>query len=280
MSYYWVPSPNFDADRPGPIRYVVWHDTEGNETNGSALGVSRGWFGIESSQVSAHLVADELDTVECVRAADRAWHCGPMGNPLGYGIEIVGKAVQSVTDWRDPFSLAALQNACQWVLSVPELADLPRRFLTDAELLAGGRGHITHAQVSRVLGGTNHTDPGPNFPFDVVTSYLNGDSPMLWTDKAIPDYSANPPVLLAVDVTLGWLALHAAQAATLAAQARTAAQAAHDDVLARLSVSERALDALTTKVNGISGGVPVDAAVLAETIAALVDSKLAARLAS
>lgn len=272
MSYFWAPSPNFTPGRPGPIRWVVWHDTEGNETNGAALGVGRNWFGIVASQVSAHVVVDGLDVVECVRPQDRAWHCGPNGNPYGYGIEIVGQAEQSVTEWRDPFSLAALQNAAHWVLSVPVLADLPRRFLSDAELAAGLHGHITHAQVSRVLGGTTHTDPGPNFPFDVVTSYLNGDPSMQWNDRVIPDYAGGqtPPVLLAADVTLGWLAKNAGDAAGKASQA--AANTA--------GVNDR-LDALTAKVDTLAvNGTPVDLAALAETIATIVDAKLAARLAS
>jgi hypothetical protein len=276
MSYFWVPSPNVSAGRPGPIRWVVWHDTEGNETNGAALGVARGWFGIKSSQVSAHVVCDGLDVVECVKPQDRAWHCGPNGNGFGYGIEIVGKASQSVTDWRDPYSVAALQNAARWVLSVPALADLPRRFLTNGELASGMRGHITHAQVTRVLGGTSHTDPGPNFPFDVVTAYLNGDSAMEWNDRVIPDYSKNPPIALAADVTLGWTALHAGQAADRSADA--AARSA--DAAARLVAVEATLASLVTKVDGLStSGGTVDLGQLADTIASLVDAKLAARLA-
>lgn len=278
MSYFWVPSPNFTAGRPGPIRWVIWHDTEGNETSGSALGVARGWFGIERSKVSAHIVADGLDVVECVRPQDRAWHCGPQGNPLGYGIEIVGHADQSVTEWRDPYSLAALQNACRWVLSVPVLADLPRRFLSDAELRSGASGHITHAQVSRVLGGSTHTDPGPNFPFDVVTSYLNGETAMNWNDKAIPDYAGGqtPPVLLGADVTLGWMAKNAGDAAGRSAQV----VAMTSGVLDRLGLLEDLTEQLSTKLDGLSGGGgTVDLAALADTIATLVDAKLAARLA-
>ena len=239
MSYFWSPSPNYDPGRPGPIRWIVWHDTEGNETNSAAINVARNWFGIRASGVSAHVVVDALDVAECVRPQDRAWHVGPFGNPYGYGIEIVGHAAQSVTDWVDPFSKAALQKACQWVLSVPVLAAIPRRFLTDTELASGASGHITHAQVSRVLGGTQHTDPGPNFPFALVAQYLNeGDTSVQWTDKAIPDYSQNPPTMLGADVTIGWAALHAEKAAELAELAvvkTDAAIAKLDAILAKLA---------------------------------------------
>lgn len=176
----WVPSPNFNAGRPaGGIRWVVWHSTESPQVPGAAYHVARNWFGVSSSQVSSHVVVDDGSdpryadgACECVKPGDRAWHCGPGGNPAGYGVEIVGFAAQSLTDWLAPYSAAALHNACRWVLSVPVLAALPRRFLTDTEVRSGASGHITHAQVSRVLGGTTHTDPGAGFPYSTVEHFL------------------------------------------------------------------------------------------------------------
>ena len=41
---------------------------------------------------------------------------------------------------------------------------IPIRSLSDSELRKGLRGVVTHAQCSRVFGGT-HTDPGSNYPF-------------------------------------------------------------------------------------------------------------------
>lgn len=285
MTYYWTPSPNFDRGRPGPIKWVVWHDTEGQETEGSAQGVARNWFGITASQVSAHLVVDDHDVCECVKPADRAWHCGPKGNPLGYGIEIVGQASQTAAQWQDAYSMAALQNAAHWVLSQPVLAALPRRFLTDAELAAGGSGHITHAQVSRVLGGTTHTDPGPNFPFAAVTQLLAGDTVM-----TSPDVGVNLLVQQVVtgpdDTRWGWDAWPGGSVTadgkpdhfTAIDYLRKANQRAEDVVRLLGAISGR-LDALDAKLaaSTTAAGAP---AVDVNTLAAKVADVLSARLAS
>lgn len=170
----FVPSPNYTPGRAQPLRWVVWHSTEGGEVAGAAQAVARNWFGVESSRVSAHVVVDSTEVVECVKPGDTAWHCGRYGNAPGYGIEIVGRASQTVESWRDGYSLAALGNAADWVRSSCALEHIPARWLTDAQVKAGELGHVTHAQISRVLGGSSHTDPGVNFPHDYVLARLKG----------------------------------------------------------------------------------------------------------
>lgn len=170
----WIPSPNFYPGRRRPLAFIVWHATESPERAGGARAVAANWFAKVSSQVSAHVVVDAAEVVECVKPGDTAWHCAN-GNADGYGIEIVGYTGQGA-GWRDTYSLAAIRNACAWIRSQPVLAALPARWLTDDQLGRHERGLTTHAQVSRVLGGTNHTDPGPDFPTDYVLAQL-GQSP-------------------------------------------------------------------------------------------------------
>ncbi len=174
----FIASPNCYHGRRKPLLWVVWHSTEGNETPGAARGLARNWFGKPSAGVSAHIVADATEVIECVKPGDTAWHCAN-GNASGYGIEIVGKAGQTSTAWNDPYSRAALTNAARWVKGLPALAHIPTRWLSDAQLKAGERGHITHYQVARVLGGTTHTDPGPNFPYGFVMQQLGQNTPVV-----------------------------------------------------------------------------------------------------
>ncbi len=173
----WVPSPNYHRFRRTGLKWIVWHSTESPEVRGAAYNVAAGWFAKPASRVSAHIVVDNGadprypdGVVECVKPGDTAWHAA-RGNDGGYGIEIVGRAAQSGADWSDPFSLAAITNACRWINSNQWLAPIPKRWLTDAELRASERGHVVHSQVSRVLGGT-HTDPGPGFPYAKVMDLL------------------------------------------------------------------------------------------------------------
>jgi hypothetical protein len=47
---------------------------------------------------------------------------------------------------------------------------IPCRWLTDDQVKIREKGLTTHTQLRRVFGGTTHTDPGPNFPYDFVLS--------------------------------------------------------------------------------------------------------------
>lgn len=178
----WVPSPNFHPGRKAALKWIVWHSTESPEAVGGAYNVAAGWFAKTSSKVSAHIVVDDGGdpryrdgVVECVKPANTAWHAAN-ANASGYGVEIVGKAGQGQA-WNDAYSLAAIRNACAWIAHCRELAHIPAAWLIDDQLRQGHYGHTTHAQVSRVLGGTNHTDPGPNFPASYVSECLLGPTP-------------------------------------------------------------------------------------------------------
>lgn len=167
----WIPSPNFYYGRKAALLWIVWHSTESPEVSNGARNVAAGWFAKKSSKVSAHVVVDNANVVECVKPQDTAWHAAS-ANASGYGIEIVGKASQSAVDWSDPYSLAAIRNACTWITSTPELVKIPRRWLTDDQLRNRESGFIPHSQVTRVMGGTTHTDPGTGFPFAYVMEQM------------------------------------------------------------------------------------------------------------
>lgn len=172
----WTPSPNMHPGRRAPLRWVVWHSTESNEVTGGAYNVAAGWFARRESQASAHIVADNGadqrypdGIVECVKPDNTAWHARA-ANASGYGVEVIGRAGQGAA-WSDAYSLAAVRNACRWIKNCPQLRHIPARWLSDSDLREGESGHISHSQVSRVLGGT-HTDPGVGFPYAYVMDQL------------------------------------------------------------------------------------------------------------
>jgi N-acetyl-anhydromuramyl-L-alanine amidase AmpD len=197
----WVPSPNYYFGRKAPLLWVVWHSTESAEVKGAAMNVGAGWFGQKTSKVSAHVVVDNGadarypdGVVECVKPGDTAWHAAS-ANASGYGVEIVGKATQSGADWTDPYSLAAVRNAARWIRSNPALSHIPSRWLTDTQLRNREQGHVVHAQVTRVLGGTTHTDPGPNFPFAYAMEQLGA---------GVPSEAHEPPVTARTTLRMGY----------------------------------------------------------------------------
>lgn len=172
--YLVIPSPNFYPGRRRKLRLIVWHSTESGEVRGGAHNIAAGWFAKKESRVSCHVTVDDGNdprypsgVCESVMPWDTAWHSGN-ANADGYGVEIVGKAGQSGIEWRDEYSLAAIRNAVAWLKWNDQLQHIPPRWLTDDQLRGGEAGHVTHEQVARVLGGSTHTDPGPNFPREYV----------------------------------------------------------------------------------------------------------------
>lgn len=190
-----VPSPNKYSGRRRKLRLIVWHSTESDEILGGAYNVAKNWFALSSSKVSAHVTVDDgtdfrysSGVVQSVLPEDTAWHCGN-ANADSYGVEIVGKAYQGAA-WQDTYSLAAIQNACEWITWLPALQHIPHRWLDDAQLLNGDAGHVTHKQVARVMGGSQHVDPGPNFPLAYVMACLGEvsepDTPVVPSNVDVP----------------------------------------------------------------------------------------------
>lgn len=203
-NYLVIPSPNKYIGRRRPLRLIVWHSTESSEVKSGAYNVAANWFAKVTSRVSAHVVVDAgqdpryaSGVIECVYPWDTAWHCGN-ANADGYGVEIVGRASQTGVEWQDPYSLAAIRNACKWLKWNDQLHHIPARWLTNGELAGGAAGHVTHAQVAKVLGGTTHTDPGVNFPFDLVMQLMNEGAPEPPADPSLTYGMRNHPVVARV----------------------------------------------------------------------------------
>lgn len=168
----FVQARNYHKGRIKKIRLVVWHDMEAAEAHNTAENVADWFAGPDAPMASAHLCGDDDSVVECVKVTDTAFHA-PNANADGYGLEQAGYRNQGKGGWRDAFSEATIRNLCRFVAGKPELAHIPDRFLTDAQLADGiTAGHTTHEQITRVLGGGTHTDPGPDFPKDYAIAQM------------------------------------------------------------------------------------------------------------
>lgn len=134
---------------------IVLHSTEG----GTAHSVAAMFASPLKPARSAHYVLDQIAAMRCVPDANIAWHCGHQGNVRGIGIEICGRAADSVDVWlpRLPPVAALTARLCQQYA-------IPARFIDAAALRSGASGITTHAEVSQAWHETTHTDPGVNFP--------------------------------------------------------------------------------------------------------------------
>lgn len=142
------------------IRYVVLHDEEAITAVSAAS-----WFQNRASGGSAHLC---IDAGACYRTlANNIVPWGAPGvNTTGFHIEMAGYARWSRAEWLAHHG--TIYRAAFKAFYHAHLFGIPYRLLTDKQLAGGkAKGFITHRQVTRVLGGGTHTDPGAYFPLDV-----------------------------------------------------------------------------------------------------------------
>ncbi|MFG1976931.1 N-acetylmuramoyl-L-alanine amidase [Nonomuraea fuscirosea] len=174
-----VLSPNRHTGRVAPVRLIVIHTMEVAEASNAAENVATNWFAKPSAQCSAHLCVDNDSAVRCVNDGDTAW-AAPGANSDGLQMELAGRAGQGGSGWRDAYSQALLRQAAKHAATWCRKYNIPVKKLSRSELRAGKKGFIGHADASAVYKRSNHTDPGPAFPWDqflaLVHAELNGTS--------------------------------------------------------------------------------------------------------
>lgn len=119
---------------------------------------------------SCHYVNDSDSVTRCLDEMAVGWHCGTTGNSRSIGIEFCGRARQSQAEWLDELSRPMLAIGARLIREICDRHGLPLNFLDAAALSAGLRGVTTHAEVSKAWHESTHTDPGPNFPIEMLLS--------------------------------------------------------------------------------------------------------------
>ena len=160
----YVQARNYTPGRLRAPRLIIVHTVEGPETPGTAWSVAQWFAGPSAPQASAHFIVDPAEVVGCVHPTDTAW-AAPGANADGLQIEHAGRAGQGAAGWADSASQAILRLSASLAASLADRYGIPVRHLTDAQLLAGEAGFVGHDQVSRVYRKSDHTDPGPTFPW-------------------------------------------------------------------------------------------------------------------
>lgn len=155
---------------PRTVRVIVIHDMEAAERIDTAEAIANYFKEMpDNRQASAHVCVDADSIVQCVHDRDVAY-AAPGCNNDGIHIELAGYGSQSRGQWLDAYGQSLLglgaNVAAQYCLKY----GIPVQHLTNDQLKQGMRGIVGHAQVSEVYHKSDHTDPGPNFPWDVFMS--------------------------------------------------------------------------------------------------------------
>jgi hypothetical protein len=188
----FVQASGFTRGRPdGPPLWIVVHDMEADELPTTAENTAAYFAGGAGGRdVSSHYCADSDSVVQCVLLADTAWTVGNRpGNNRGINWELAGYASQTREQWLDPFGLAMFARMAPIVRADAAAYGIPLERRTVEELRTFKAGVTSHNDLRLAFGVTDHTDPGPNFPWDVFLEIMNGDEMSaeseMWTYNAV-----------------------------------------------------------------------------------------------
>lgn len=165
--YYPGRKRNGDATK---ARLLVIHDMEVRDSALTAENVARVFA--RDARASAHFTVDQDSIVQCVSVNDTAW-AAPHANSDGIHFELAGYARHTRARWLEcepVLNMAALAVAevvdRMRVLGVPvKVARLTPTQISQPGGPAGLCGHVDVTAAYHTGGG--HTDPGPNFPWDM-----------------------------------------------------------------------------------------------------------------
>lgn len=179
----WMPPKAWGQGRDGKaVRYIVIHYTAGSERATSAED-GAAYDQRRTDGTSTHYFVDRDSVVQCVRTSDRANAARHRGNRLGIQYELCGTA-QTRAQWLDEASLATLKLAARQVARDCRKYGIPVRRLTVEETRscwtgypAGPKGIVGHVDCTRAYpeDGGDHTDPGPDFPWDVFLDLVRAE---------------------------------------------------------------------------------------------------------
>lgn len=154
------------------VMYLVIHDMEWARSVRTAEDCGRE-FQATKVKKSAHIGVDTDSIVQYVKDNNVAYAC-PGLNHNGIHIELAGFQRQTLAEWEDRDGRLILERAAEaaahYTLKYPLITPW---HLTDEELHRGLKGGIVgHDQGSRVFKISDHTDPGPNFPWTHFTQMV------------------------------------------------------------------------------------------------------------
>lgn len=162
-----IPSPNYSSSR-ARSRLLVVHTSEGATTYRS-LG---DFLANPSSGVSYHVGFDDTDANsigEYVQPPRKSWSAHSANNEGEHGCCCTPSGASSGWSRQTWLSKPRMLDACAaWLREEGARYGIPVVKIGPDQIRAGGAGVCGHGDCVQAGLGGSHTDPGPNFPWDVV----------------------------------------------------------------------------------------------------------------
>jgi N-acetyl-anhydromuramyl-L-alanine amidase AmpD len=170
-NFPFVPAKFFrKVDGERRVRLIVIHSMEFPEKGDTAESCAKFFQDPRDKHgkprpASAHVCIDNNSIVQSV-LDNNIPAAAPGANSDGIHLELAGFAKQTEAEWLDDFGKQLLENAAEAAAQYCLKYDIPVLRLTNPDLANGKtKGFVSHAQVSEVFKLSDHTDPGPSFPW-------------------------------------------------------------------------------------------------------------------
>lgn len=258
LGYPFRQARNYSVGRQGySTIWIVRHCTADDYEDDYARKLGN-YFATTDVSVSTHYGVDGTEPWQYVLHKDTAYGARNPANLRGIHIEYCGHVHYSREKW---LSLdAMLRHGAKLEAQLYRTLRIPHRRLTVAQLNARAAGYTTHNDVRIAFGGT-HTDPGANFPHDVLDRYIAAElagTPMeddVALDESMVEYQGYGTMGGTLATTLGYSRDARAQTAGLEAKIDHLLAAAGEEVQRDADAAAR--DAvLLQKVEQVQAGDP------------------------
>jgi N-acetyl-anhydromuramyl-L-alanine amidase AmpD len=169
----YIQGRNGYVDRDGHKYALAFHCT----ANDAPARAEAAYAARRTDGISSHFYVDKVEVIQSLDTDLRAGHAGSTpGNENGICFELSGTNGKSRTWWVENINWALLGRVCAAVIR-EEWSDgsFRVRRATVAQMQADPRVKACygHNDMRLAWGGTTHTDPGPNFPWDVLFDAIN-----------------------------------------------------------------------------------------------------------
>lgn len=177
----FVQGRNDYPDQDGRKFGMAIHNTSNNASDsGEASYATR-----RTDGVSSHFYVDNNSITQSLDTRDKAGHAGSgNGNENSISWEFTGANGKSRQWWLDNIAWDRVGQVMAYLIkNDPDFKGFQVRRATTREMQINPkiRAFYGHDDMRRAWGGTTHTDPGPNFPWDKlfnsVNKYLEDDVP-------------------------------------------------------------------------------------------------------
>lgn len=263
----YIQGKNAYIDIDGKKYAIAIHNTSNNATDEAETSYATR----RTDGVSSHFYCDNDSVIQSLDTASRAGHAGNTnGNNHAIAVEITGANGWTRQQWLDNVAWNKLGQVLAQVVKCYGIA-VRRASISEMRNNPTVKAFYGHDDMRQAWGGTTHTDPGPNFPWDRLFLAVNtalGDDDVSAEDvynyqlrggdtnntMAAKDFFPNIRKILLEDLHVG-------------NQNRDAVNALRDE-LAALRV------ALLTAITALAGRDTVDEAALAREMGPAIAAAL------